>query len=236
MIPLKDEIQIHIYITNIFLLCFHHFHRYTHENVYGVLMDNAANSNNVATIQDVTSKLNHIAGFALSGPDITVKDSTASLNGEGFYVQGAYTPNPDQDPTKPFVNKLQFEGTVSSSNNFWKGVRIDFWNPPSDLELDFQVIVKGEVKTYLNGQAGLSIDMWSTTFPYFSFTVEDGGSWESCQNSGIDILNTGDDYFGVGGTIDFVDEGGTGGYTCDTSAVEHGAQGLPICLPCPDCN
>ena len=168
-----------------------------------------------------------------------MKDSTASLNGEGFRVAEAY--GLDQDPTQPFVNKLQFEGTVSSHNNFYTGMRFENnrRTTSDDVELDFEVIVKGEVKTYLNGGEGLVVqifDHWSTTLPnyYLSFTVEDGGSWESCQNGEIDILHTGDEHFGTsGGTISFVDEAGTGGYTCDTSAVEHGAQGLPICVPCP---
>ena len=160
-----------------------------------------------------------------------MKDSTASLNLLGFDVQGA---EPNQDPTQPFVNKLQFEGTVSSHNNFWSGFRFQFWTPASSSdELDLQVIVKGEVKTYLNGGEGLSVYTYSNTFPDLSFTVKDGGSWESCQNGENDISNAGDEYSGAGATISFVDEAGTGGYTCDTSAVEHGAQGLPICVPCP---
>lgn len=209
--------------------------------MYGILVANAANSNNVATIQDVTSKLNHWVGFAFSGPDITVKDSVASFNGEGFRVSEAY--GLDQDPAQPFVNKLQFEGTVSSHNNFWTGMRFENSrrSTSDDVELDFEVIVKGEVKNYLNGIEGLVVeiwDYWSTTLPnfYLSFIVEDGGSWESCQNGEIDILHTGSDLLGAGGTISFIDEGGTGGYTCDTSAVEHGAQGLPVCVPCPACN
>eukprot|EP00985_Skeletonema_marinoi_P000873 scaffold357_cov93-Skeletonema_marinoi.AAC.2 len=57
------------------------------------------------------------------------------------------------------------------------------------------------------------------------FTVEAGGSVNSCNNNGTDIFNN--------GNVNFVDEG-TDGYTCDD--LDGSGSGLPACVACPSCN
>lgn len=58
-----------------------------------------------------------------------------------------------------------------------------------------EVNVKGELNTYLNQEVGLFID---GDIAMLDFTVEDGGSFNSCQNGGKDINNV--------GTVNYVDE------------------------------
>ena len=190
--------------------------RYSHDNTLGIVVNNYATST-AAIIENTASKFNSLVGYILYGPDVTVKDSTASYNGDGgFYVQDTYT----QD----FTNTAKFEGTVSSHHNL-KGFSIG--TQVIDFANSIEVIVKGQVSAYLNEFEGLQVENNGNPSHNVLFTVEDGGLFSSCRNARVDIVSQ----YGV---VNFNDEGGAG-YTCDTSAEESGGQGLPICLPCPAC-
>ena len=175
-------------------------------------------SSNALIIKDVTSTFNHLVGIWIAGPDITLKDCTTSFNGDsGISVF-------DMLGLGGGRSRVVLDGKISSHHNIYEGMNL----------INSEVNVKGEVSLYLNERHGLRIPTYPGDESFI--TVEAQGSFASCQNSEIDILHHGDDYSGVGGTISFVDEG-TDGYTCDTSAEEHGAQGgLPICVPCPFCS
>ena len=191
-------------------------HRYAHRNSLGILIANDAASNSV-TISDVTSKLNVFRGLQLSGPVITVKDSTFNHNG---YV--GIAKNHGSHDT---VN-LQFEGTVSSHHNAFYGIEL-FLNA-NDSPKAAEVNIKGEVNTYLNGMSGLFITL--TPPNTLQITLEGGKSkWNSCQNAEVDVYNNGD------GFVSFIDEG-SGGYTCDTSDERVTGTGLPVCVACPSCD
>ena len=173
-------------------------------------------------IENTASKFNGLVGFILYGPDVTVKDSTASYNGDvGFYVQDVF----DQDFT--FTNTAKFEGTVSSHHNLRMGFVIGTQAQVIDFANSIEVIVKGQVNAYLNEFEGLLVENKGNPSYNVLFTVEDEGLFSSCQNVEIDIVSR-------SGVVNFNDEGGAG-YTCDTSAEVFGAQGLPICVPCPAC-
>ena len=191
--------------------------RYAHDNYKGIYVLNHASSNAV-TIEDVTSKHNPEYGMMLRGPDIIVKDSTFSYNGKaGIFYHTTYENDLD------FTTNIQFEGKVTSHNNIYNGIEFDLGMIDSSSDANTGVIVKGEVSTYLNGEEGLHIT--SHPFQNVLITVEDKGSWSSCQNSHVDVVNSGE------GMVTFFDESGDG-YTCDTSE----GLGLPSCVTCPLCN
>ena len=204
-----------IFIRYIFVV-FHSHDRYARGNYKGIYVLNHASSNAV-TIEDVTSKHNPEYGMMLRGPDITVKDSTSSYNGKaGIYYHTTYEHDLD------FTTNIQFEGKVSSHNNIYNGIEFDLGMIDSSSDANTGVIVKGEVSTYLNGEEGLHIT--SHPFQNVLFTVEDEGSWSSCQNSQADVVNSGE------GMVTFFDESGDS-YTCDSRE----GLGLP-CVTCPLCN
>jgi hypothetical protein len=165
---------------------------------------------NVVIIEDVTSKYNVEDGIQIRDSGVTVKDSTFSHNdNQGISIAGGKMSYPTQ---------VKFEGTVSSHHNREDGIEVVQTmggGPYSDVN------VKGVLNTYLNGQDGLQIKNGAES----DFTVEDHGSFNSCQNNGFDIRNSGQVTFE-----------GTKGYTCDTKIV-LGSGDLPdTCTPCPDCN
>jgi len=180
--------------------------------------------NNTVIIEDVTSKYNVGDGMALRNVDITMKDSTTSYNGQsGITIIGEEADWP---------TKVTFEGTVSSHHNKIDGIdvgdRINAYDLPPPWYA--QVNVNGVLNTYLNGKDGLfiyeEVDMqWDMYVGDLGFTVEAGGSVNSCNNNGTDIFNN--------GNVNFVDEG-TDGYTCDD--LDGSGSGLPACVACPSCN
>ncbi len=148
------------------------------------------------------------------GPDVTVKDSVASYNERnGILVLGDDSSNP---------TNVQFEGTVSSHHNKIHGIDTTIRSTTSNKYISMNV--KGVVNTFLNGLDGIFIRRNILA----EFTVEDGGSFNSCQNDGFDIgINS-------QGTVSFVDDGSDGdGYTCDGNG--RGGTGFPSCLACPIC-
>ncbi len=186
-------------------------YRYAHDDAYGIIVRNNANSNAV-TIEDVTSKFNGV-GMELSGPKIKVRDSTTSHN-QDF---GIISEN-EEGMYDDFTSMIQFEGTVSSHHNDFLGIGL----------VNTEVIVKGDVYTYLN-PIGFGVIV-NRPDPTLTVTVEDSGSLTSCQNYDVDIVN------GAG----FIDEG-TDGYACDTSSESFDNLGkdnlfaTSTCVPCPVC-
>ncbi len=182
------------------------------------------------TIEDVTCELSYV-GMALKGPDILVRDSTASHNSLiGIDSVGLF----ETFIEDYYTTKIQFEGKVSSHHNQY-GIYFHYLTMAMD---DFdgstkthsaQVSVKGDVNTYLNSRVGLGVSAnlnWDVLF-----TVEESGSWTSCQNSVVDMVNA------YGMVSSFIDEG-TDGYTCTTSSERFEYIIGPwsaTCFPCPAC-
>ena len=129
------------------------------------------------TIKDVTSEHNPEYGIMLRGPDIIVKDSTFSYNGNGGIYYDISFDESD------FTSKIQFEGKVSSHHNINYGV--DFYLGLMNFAsvTSTEVTIKGEVDTYFNGQDYLLHGDY--------FTVEDGGSASSCSDNSHDEVDEG---------------------------------------------
>lgn len=181
-----------------------HLYRCTHNNVLGIYVL-ARPLSNAVMIKDVTSRHNSAAGTTLFGPNIIVKDSTFSYNSNfGINIINAH---------------VQFEGKVSSHHHFHgQGITVASWQ---------EVIVKGDVVTYLNRHGLHTSSSPSSTV---IFTVDSEGSFVTCQNSDNDIKS-----IGWGGVHIFNDEG-VNGYTCDTQHLGDHVQGtMPTCLACPVC-
>ena len=153
--------------------------RFAHDNHIGVYVRNGASAS-AATIHEVTSKRNPGFGMIFHGPDITVKDSTASYNGiagiwTGFGASSEFEYDGD------YLTKLQFEGKVSSHHNILHGVLFSIMyilTPPGNLA---EVNVLEEINTYLNGGSGLVISSISLPTYIISFRVEEGGLVRSCH-------------------------------------------------------
>ncbi len=200
-------------------------YRFAHDNYHGITVRNNGSSNSL-TIEEVTCTLSYVC-MALKGPDILVRDSTASHNLLiGITSVGPFETFIEDD----YTTKIQFEGNVSSHHNEY-GIEFSFSYLTDDFDgstKNAEVSVKGEVNTYLNRKSGLGASAnpgWDVLF-----TVEESGSWISCQNSIADMVNA---YAGVGS---FIDEG-TDGYTCNTSSERYGYILNPwaTCVPCPAC-
>ena len=202
-------------------------YRFAHDNYSGINVNNNGSSNSL-TIEDVTCTLSYVC-MGLKGPDILVRDSTASHNvlvGIDFggpheiFIEDYYTTN------------IQFKGKVSSHHNgygiLFHFLTLDFDFDGSTKTMSAEVSVKGDVSTYLNFEkSGLGVTAnhgWDVIF-----TVEESGSLTSCQNSIVDLVN-------AYGMVSFIDEG-TNGYTCDTSSEEYEYIDNPwaACVPCPAC-
>ena len=188
----------------------------------GIFVYNRA-SGSAVMIQDVKSTHNSEQGAQFYGPDIKVKDSSFSNNeyGVGAIVGGEYKA------------KVTFEGKVSSHDNGWFGIA--FGNNGDYLGAqDMEVIVNGDVETFMNGGVGLA----TSTIPSnrVRVTIKEKSSFSSCQNSGpvdaADIVSQ-----GPYGVVSFIDEG-TEGYVCDTVEIRDDVQALPEpnCAACPVCN
>ncbi len=202
-------------------------YRFAHDNTVGVVVRNNGSSNSL-TIEDVTCTVGHV-GMDLKGPDILVRDSTASHNWSiGIDVAG---------PLEKFIEdyyttKIQLEGKVSSHHNGY-GILFHFLTMDFDFDgstntMSAEVSVKGDVHTYLNFEkSGLGVSAnpgWDVIF-----TVGESGSLTSCQNKIVDLVN-------LDGRTSFIDEG-TNGYTCDTSSerYEYILGPWATCVPCPAC-
>ncbi len=194
--------------------CCMQFCRYAHDNYDGVLVvDQAVAVGGDTTIKDATIKNNIRRGMTFRNTDVTVDDSDISYNGEdGIRISG------DDE-----LVKVTFEGIVSSHHNNKKGIFVGRHTTP-DYNAD--VVVDGMLNTYLNGEDGIFVNQQSQM--NLSFTVADGGSFNSCQNDGFDIQNK--------GPSTFVDDTSDGdGYTC--GPVETGSNGsAPTCVACPACD
>lgn len=177
------------------------------------------------TMKDVRSSHNSDFGAHFHGPDVTVTDSIFSNNeyGVGFIVGSEYKV------------KVTFEGKVSSHDNGWFGIAFGHGSDYLGLGVqDMEVIVNGDVETYMNGGVGLatSTDPSNTV----RLTVKEKSSFTSCQNSGpvdaADIVSQ-----GPYGVVSFIDEGSEG-YVCDTIEIRDDVQALPepTCVTCPVCN
>ena len=122
-----------------------------------------------------------------------MKDSTARYNGEdGIKIAG-------ENPNSP--TKVQFEGTVLSHHNKRYGIEVDEGKGAGTNKFA-EVKVVGMLSTFLN-LIGLSVqpdaNMKNPNY-VTGFTVEDGGSFSSCQNTNFDIKNKGNVNFVDGGT------------------------------------
>lgn len=202
-------------------------YRFAHDNDYGINVRNNGSSNSL-TIEDVTCKLSYVC-MALKGPDILVRDSTASHN----RLIGITSVGPFEAFIEDYyTTKIQFEGKVSSHHNEY-GIEFSYLTMDDDFDgtktMSAEVSVKGEVNTYLNRRVGLGFSAnpgWDVLF-----TVEESGSWISCQNSIVDMVNA------YGMVSSFIDEG-IDGYTCNTSSERYeyilGPWSAP-CVPCPAC-
>jgi len=188
----------------------------------GIFVYNRA-SIGAVMIQGVKGSHNSEQGAYLHGPDITVKDSIFSFNelvGVGAIVGGEYEV------------KIQFEGKVSSHDNGSSGIA--FGNNGDLGAQDMEVIVNGDVETYMNGGVGLA----TSTVPSnrVRLTIKEKSSFTSCQNSGpvdaADITSQ-----GPYGVVSFIDEG-TEGYVCDVVEIRDEVQALPEpnCVACPVCS
>ena len=199
------------------------YHRYTysyrcvHGNMRGIFVYNRASANTM-TIQDVKAKHNSEFGAYLNGPNIKVKDSIFSYNGEVGIVAvvgGQYT------------TKVRFEGKVSSYQNGGDGIALLPLGDYLSLK-DIEVTIKGDVATYQNEAVGL---LTSTASNRILVTVKAKGSFNSCQNRHLDILSN-----GPSGVHSFIEEGTR--YICDAIDLRDEVQGLPEpnCVACPVCN
>eukprot|EP00984_Skeletonema_dohrnii_P021200 scaffold10518_cov78-Skeletonema_dohrnii-CCMP3373.AAC.2 len=192
---------------------------YAHGNHIGIDGDLSKDPrSDEVTIEKVTSKYNFGDGMSLRGPEINVKDSTANHNGDdGIRVIAE---------TDSSATNVIFEGVVSSYHNEKHGIAVEN-SFDSNAPYEAEVTVKGMLNTYLNGRDGLFIRKDTIVN---DFTVEDEGSFSSCNNSqgpqkDFDI--------GVKGNANFVDEG-TDGYTCDTTGRSNQVT-FPTCMDCPAC-
>ncbi len=122
-----------------------------------------------------------------------------------------------------YPTKVQFEGIVLSHSNKRYGIELDLGRGGGAIStLYSEVNVAGVLSTYLN-PTGLYVDSYAQSV----FTVMDGGSFNSCENSVSDVSNF--------GAVDFADSG-TDGYTCDAVGVGGSGIGTPTCVACPACN
>lgn len=191
-----------------------YFCRYAHGNYDGVIVADLDSAEfGATTIKDATIKSNIGRGMTFRNADVTVDDSDISYNGEdGIRITGG-------DDTV----KVTFQGIVSSHHNNKKGIFVGRSTPPP---YNADVVVDGVLSTYLNGEDGIFVNRESQM--NLLFTVADGGSFNSCQNTNFDINNKGPSIF--------VDDSSDGdGYTCDS--IETGTSGnAPTCVECPACD
>ena len=191
------------------IICLH-FNRNTHDDYDGIFVYDPSKEENAVIIEDVTSKNNLRSGMTLRDSDITVKDSDSSHNDEyGITITGE---------VEDYPTMVKFDGAVTCHYNGDYGIEL---RPGQGRGIpDFAKInVKGVLNTSHNFNIGLDIAVNSEMV----FTVEDGGSFISCQNdSGINN--------GESATFTFVDES-TDGYTCEDNV----GTPLPVCVPCPTC-
>ena len=206
-------------IHDLVVSCCMNFCRYAHGNYDGVIVaDGDSAENGATTIKDATIKSNIRRGMTFRNTDVTVDDSVISYNGEdGIRITGDVLKN------GVVSTKVTFEGTVSSHNNNKKGIFVGRHTTPPYYA---DVVVDGMLNTYLNAEDGLFVN--GDAQMNLSFTVADGGSYNSCQNTNFDINNR--------GTSTFVDDTSDGdGYTC--GPVETGSNGsAPTCVACPACD
>ena len=199
-----------IYIRDTSLI--HFVDRYAHDNFDGIFVYEPDRVDNFVIVEDSTSYNNLGNGMTLRDSDITVKDSTFSYSGgSGMRLAADFVDSP---------TKVTFKGEVSSHHN---DLGIDLSPGKGSGDVFFaDIIVEGVLNTYLNLDDGLSITNANSNM---SFTVENRGSFNSCENGDQDIVNE--------GLVDFVDEG-TGGYTYDNEDIT-GTGSPPTQVICPVC-